>query len=78
VGAFLSAGRLGMSSEAIHQKMDYLEHLKNGIEKELHQGLSPREIRRKLLDRGDRFRFITGGQISKQNLINAFIRAKRG
>jgi len=26
---------------------------------------------------GDRFSFITAGQISKQNLINAFIKRKR-
>jgi hypothetical protein len=58
--------------------MDFLEHLKNGVERGVHQGLSPHEIRRKLLGRGDRFRLVTGGQISKQNLINAFLRERRG
>jgi glyoxylase-like metal-dependent hydrolase (beta-lactamase superfamily II) len=72
------SGIIDRPKEAIDQKVDYLEHLKNDVEKELQQGLSPREIRRKLLGDGDRFRFITGGQISKQNLINAFMRAKRG
>jgi len=72
------SGVIDRPKEAIHQKMDYLEHLKNGVEKGLQQGLAPHEIRRKLLGGVDRFRFVTGGQISKQNLINAFIRAKRG
>jgi glyoxylase-like metal-dependent hydrolase (beta-lactamase superfamily II) len=72
------SGVIDRPKEAIHQKIDYLERLKNSIEKELRQGLSPREIRRKLLGDGDRFRFVSGGQISKQNLINAFMRAKRG
>jgi glyoxylase-like metal-dependent hydrolase (beta-lactamase superfamily II) len=72
------SGIIDRPKEAIHQKMDYLENLKDGIEKGLQQGLSPQEIRRKFLGDGDRFRFVTGGQISKQNLINAFMRAKRG
>ena len=54
--------------------MDYLENLRDGIEKGLQQGLSPQKIRGKLLGGGDRFRFVTEGQISKQNLINAFLR----
>ena len=68
------SGVIDRPKEAIHKKMDYLEDLKNGIEKGLQQGLSPQEIRRKLLGNGDRFRFVTGGQISKQNLINAFLK----
>lgn len=59
---------------AIHQKIAHLENLKSEIEKGLHQGLSPQEIQRKLLGGGDRYRFITSGQISKLNLINAFLR----
>ena len=70
------SGIIDRPEDAIRQKMDYLENLKNGIEKGLQQGLSPQEIRRKLLGGGDRFRFVTGGQISKQNLINAFLREK--
>ena len=70
------SGVIDRPEDAIRQKMDYLENLKKGIEKGLQQGLSPQEIRRKLLGGGDRFRFVTGGQISKQNLINAFIREK--
>jgi len=68
------SGIIDRPKEAIHQKVDYLENLKNGIEKGLQQGLAPHEIRRKLLGGGDRFRFVTGGQISKQNLINAFLK----
>ncbi len=68
------SGIIDKPKEAIHQKMNFLEHLKNGVEKGVQQGLSPLEIRRKLLGRGDRFRFVTGGQISKQNLINAFLK----
>src|SRR4030042_1036085 len=70
------SGVIDRPKEAIHRKGEYLEQLKNGVEKGLQQGLSLHEIRRKLLGGGDRFRFVTGGQISKQNLINAFIRAK--
>lgn len=68
------SGMIDRPKDAIHHKIDYLENLKNDIEKGLRQGLSPQEIRRKLLGGGDRFRFVTGGQISKQNLINAFLR----
>jgi ribonuclease/clavin/mitogillin len=68
------SGIVEKPKEAIHRKVDYLEHLKNGVEKGLQQGLAPHEIRRKLLGGGDRFRFVTGGQISKQNLINAFLK----
>jgi len=60
----------------IHQKIDYLENLKKEVEKGLQQGLSPQEIRRNLLGKGDRYQFITAGQISKQNLINAFLKKK--
>jgi glyoxylase-like metal-dependent hydrolase (beta-lactamase superfamily II) len=68
------SGMIDRPRDAIHQKIDYLENLKYEIEKGLQQGLSPQEIRRKLLGRGDRFRVLTAGQISKQNLINAFLR----
>jgi hypothetical protein len=68
------SGIVEKPEEAIHRKVDYLEHLKDGVEKGLQQGLAPHEIRRKLLGGGDRFRFVTGGQISKQNLINAFLK----
>jgi len=68
------SGFIHRPKDAIHQKIDYLENLKNDIEKGLQQGLSPQEIRRKLLGEGDRYRYLTAGQISKQNLINAFLR----
>jgi glyoxylase-like metal-dependent hydrolase (beta-lactamase superfamily II) len=67
-------GRIDRPKDAIHQKIDYLENLKYEIEKGLKQGFSSQEIRRKLLGRGDQYHSITGGQISKQNLIDAFVR----
>jgi glyoxylase-like metal-dependent hydrolase (beta-lactamase superfamily II) len=67
-------GRIDRPKDAIHQKIDYLENLKYEIEKGLKQGFSSQEIRRKLLGRGDRYHYITAGQISKQNLIDAFLR----
>jgi glyoxylase-like metal-dependent hydrolase (beta-lactamase superfamily II) len=68
------SGKVDHPEPAIHKKIEYLENLRDQVEKRFQQGLSPEEIRRKLLGRGDRFRFLTGGQISKQNLINAFLR----
>jgi hypothetical protein len=68
------SGKVDHPEPAIHKKIEYLENLRDQVEKRFQQGLSPQEIRRKLLGRGDRFRFLTGGQISKQNLINAFLR----
>ena len=70
------SGIVDRPETAIHQKIIHLENLKSEIEKGLQQGLSPQEIRRKLLGGGDRYRFMTSGQISKQNLINAFLRSK--
>jgi glyoxylase-like metal-dependent hydrolase (beta-lactamase superfamily II) len=64
--------------EALRHKIEYLETLQGEIEEKVRQGLSLQKIRRILLGPGDRFRLITGGQISKQNLINAFLNGKRG
>src|SRR4030042_5742744 len=71
---FSAKGKIDNPDPAIHKKIEYLENLRDQVVKRFQQGLSPEEIRRKLLGRGDRFRFLTGGQISKQNLINAFFR----
>jgi hypothetical protein len=68
------SGFVEKPAEALHHKIDYLERLQGGIEDKVRQGLSRQEVRRKLLGPGDRFRLITGGQISKQNLINAFLK----
>ncbi|NWF93972.1 MAG: MBL fold metallo-hydrolase [Syntrophaceae bacterium] len=68
------SGPINRPNQALDQKIDYLENLKDEIERGLEQGLSPQEIRRRLLGGGDRFRLVTAGQISKQNLINAFLR----
>jgi glyoxylase-like metal-dependent hydrolase (beta-lactamase superfamily II) len=67
-------GMIDKPKDAVRRKIDYLENLKCEIEKGHQKGLSPREIRRKLLGGGDRYRYITAGQISKQNLIDAFLR----
>jgi glyoxylase-like metal-dependent hydrolase (beta-lactamase superfamily II) len=71
------SGVIDQPEEALDRKIEFLENLKNGVEKGFEQGLRPREIQRKLLGMGDRFSFITAGQISKQNLINAFLKPKR-
>jgi glyoxylase-like metal-dependent hydrolase (beta-lactamase superfamily II) len=68
------SGSIDRPEDAIHHKIEYLEDLKNEVEKGLQWGLSPREIQRRLLGRGDQFSFISSGHISKQNLINAFIK----
>jgi ribonuclease/clavin/mitogillin len=68
------SGKVDHSEPAIYKKIEYLEDLRDQVEKRFQQGLSPEQIRRKLSGRGDRFRFLTAGQISKQNLINAFLR----
>jgi glyoxylase-like metal-dependent hydrolase (beta-lactamase superfamily II) len=68
------SGVIDNPKEGIHRKIDYLENLKCEIDKGLQEGLSPKEIRRRLLGGGDRYRYVTAGQISKQNLINAFLR----
>jgi hydroxyacylglutathione hydrolase len=72
------SGSIDRPENAIHHKIEYLENLKDEVEKALQRGLSPREIQRRLLGRGDQFSFISSGHISKQNLINAFLKPKRG
>ncbi len=69
-------GAIKNPGEAIQKKIDFLEHLRQKVEEGFRQGLSPPEIQRRLLGPGDRFRFITGGQISKRNTIQAFLRNK--
>jgi len=64
--------------DAVHRKIEYLENLQKKIEEGCRQGLSPQKIQRRLLGRGDWMGLVTLGEISKQNLINAFLRAKRG
>jgi hypothetical protein len=69
-------GPIDYPMDAIHKKIEYLENLQKGVEEGFRQGLSPREIQRRLLGRGDRMGFITQGQISKRTLIKAFIKGK--
>lgn len=68
------SGLIEKPAEALQNKIDFLEDLRDRVEEGVKQGLSPREIRKKLLGPGDRFRFISGGQISKKNTIQAFLR----
>jgi glyoxylase-like metal-dependent hydrolase (beta-lactamase superfamily II) len=70
------SGFIDQAEEAIHRKIDYFEYLKSGVEKGVQEGLSPREIQRRLLGREDLFSFVSSGHISKQNLIDAFLRSK--
>jgi hypothetical protein len=68
------SGKVDYPEPAIYEKIEDLENLRDQVEKRVQQGQPPEEIRRKLLGRGGRFCFLAGGQISKQNLINAFLR----
>lgn len=69
-------GAIENPGEAIQKKIDFLENLREKVEEGLRQGLSSKEIQKRLLGPGDRFRFITGGQISKKNTIQAFLKRK--
>jgi glyoxylase-like metal-dependent hydrolase (beta-lactamase superfamily II) len=71
-------GAIEKPADALQKKIDFLEDLRDQVEKGLKQGLSPREIQKRLLGSGDRFRFISGGQISKKNTIQAFLKNKGG
>ena len=68
------SGSIDGPEAALQQKIEYLEDLRNKVEEETRQGFSSEEIRRKLLGGADRYRLITGGQISKKNLISAFLK----
>jgi glyoxylase-like metal-dependent hydrolase (beta-lactamase superfamily II) len=72
------SGLIDRPEEDIHRKIEHLENLKKEVEKGVQEGVSPRAIQRRLLGRGDQFSFISSGHISKQNLINAFLKPKRG
>lgn len=67
-------GMIDRPEEAIRKKISYLENLKEKIEGGLQEGWSPREIRRRLLGKGDRYRLLSAGEFCKQNLINAFLK----
>ena len=71
-------GSIDQPMDAIHKKIEYLENLQRGVEEGFRQGLSPREIQRRLLGRGDQMGVITAGEICKRNLIHAFLKPKRG
>jgi len=71
------SGVIESPREAIKQKIDFLENLREKVDEGLKEGLSPQEIQKRLLGTGDRFRLITGGQISKKNTIQAFLKKSR-
>jgi ribonuclease/clavin/mitogillin len=68
------SGLIDRPEEAIRRKIEHLENLKTEVEKGAQEGVPAREIQRRLLGRGDQFSLLTSGNISKQNLINAFLR----
>jgi len=68
------SGFIDRPEEAIHRKIEHLENIKYEVEKGVGEGTSTRELQHRLLGRGDQLSLITSGQISKQNLINVFIR----
>jgi len=72
------SGSIDNPLDAIDKKIEYLENLQQKIEEGFHQGLSPREIQWRLLGRGDWLGFVTVGEICKKNLINAYLKPKRG
>ena len=60
-------------SKALKEKIRGMEELRDRA-LELHQkGLSPREIRRRLLGLEDKMYAITGGHFSKQNVIDSIL-----
>jgi hypothetical protein len=59
--------------KALKEKIRGMEELRDRA-LELHQkGLSPREIRRRLLGLEDKMYTITGGHFSKQNVIDSIL-----
>ncbi|MBM4278753.1 MAG: MBL fold metallo-hydrolase [Deltaproteobacteria bacterium] len=71
------SGLIESPREALRKKIAFLESLKEKVEEGVRQGLPQQEIQKRLLGPGDRFRFITEGQISKKNTIQAFLRKSR-
>lgn len=67
-------GSIDHPMDAIHKKIEYLENLQKGVEEGFRQGLSPREIQKRFLGRGDQMGLITAGDICKRNLINGFFK----
>ena len=71
------SGVIKNPGEAIQKKIEFLENLHQKVEEGLKEGLSSQEIQKRLLGPRDRFRFISGGQISKKNTIQAFLRKSK-
>ena len=67
------SGFIDRPEEALHRKIEHLENLKNEVRKGVQEGVSTRKIQRRLLGRGDKLSLFSSGDISKQNLINAFL-----
>jgi hypothetical protein len=66
-------GSIDHPMDALYKKIDYLEKLQRGVDEGFRQGLSPKEIQKRLLGREDPMGFVTAGEISKRNFINAFL-----
>jgi len=59
---------------ALRQKLDFLERLRDEARRRAARGQDADGIRRDLLGAEGRFRLVTGGHFSKQNLIDALLR----
>lgn len=68
------SGVIEKPREALQKKIEFLESIREGVEEGVRQGFTPKEIQKRLLGPGDRFRWITAGQISKKNTIQAFLK----
>ena len=60
-------------SKALKEKIRGMEELRDKALELRQKGLSPREIRRRLLGLEDKMHTITGGHFSKQNVIDSIL-----
>lgn len=63
--------------EALLKKIGKMEKLRDDVLKMHGQGVSPQEIREKILGKEDSWNLITGGHYSKQNTIDSIVHGKR-
>ena len=60
-------------AKALKEKLRGMEELREKALELRQKGLSPREIRRRLLGLEDKMYCITGGHFSKQNVIDSIL-----
>ena len=60
-------------AKALREKIRGMEELRDKALELRQKGLSPREIRRRLLGREDKMYGITSGHFSKQNVIDSIL-----